>query len=331
MKPSGEDAVASLPVENVALARIDPVDETLRITTAEDSDDLCRSIATLGLLTAPILQAAAGGAYRVVSGFRRVAACRRLGRALIPARLLGPEADPSLVVRLAIADNSGQRALNLIEQSRAIGLMRSVLPPNQDLGQALGSLGISLNSALAGKIGLLAGLAGVIQEGVLAGNLSLAMALELGGMPAGEGRLLAELFAELKPSLNKQREIVTLASEIALRDGVDLAALFSSQPLAAMRNAPEMDRNQKLRQIRQILHRMRYPELSRFEGRVAQALGRIRLGPGLSLTPPRHFESPTWTATLAFDSRAALGAAHRALGRLMADPAFKRILEKRDL
>ncbi len=330
MKPSGEDAVASLPVNTVAVARIDAADETLRITTAGGSDDLCRSIATLGLLAAPILQAA-GGAYRVVSGFRRVAACRRLGRALIPARLLGPEVDPSVVVRLAIAENSGQRALNLIEQSRAIGLMRSVLPSGQDLVQALGDLGISLNSALARKIGLLAGLAGVIQEGVLTGNLSLAMALELGGMPAGEGRLLAELFAELKPSLNKQREIVTLASEIALRDGLDLAALFSLQPLAAIRSAPEMDRNQKLRQIRQILHRMRYPELSRFEGRVAQALGRIRLGPGLSLTPPRHFESPTWTATLAFDNRAALAAAHRALERLMADPAFERLLEKRDL
>jgi ParB family chromosome partitioning protein len=330
LESSVADAIAALPVENVALGRIDPADEALRITTAEGIDDLCRSIGTLGLLTAPILQAV-GGAYRVVSGFRRVAACRRLGRAVIPARVLGPETAPLLVVRLAIAENSAQRSLNLIEQSRAIGLLAPVLPPEADPGQALACLGLSVNSALARKIGLLSGLADVVQEGVLAGNLSLAMALELGGMPAGEGRLLAELFAELKPSLNKQREILTLASEIALRDGTDLAALFSSQPLAGIRNAPEMDRNQKLRQIRSILHQKRYPELSRFEGRLTEALGRLKLGPGLSLTPPRHFESPTWTATLAFNSRASLAAAHRALGRLVDDPGFERILEKKDI
>jgi ParB family chromosome partitioning protein len=330
LKSSVADAIAALPVENVALARIDPADETLRITTAAGTDDLCRSIGTLGLLTAPILQAVRG-AYRVVSGFRRIAACRRLGRTVIPARLLGPEAAPLVVVRLAIAENSGQRPLNLIEQSRAIALLAAVLPPDADPGQALASLGLSVNSALARKIGLLSGLADVIQEGVLAGNLSLAMALELGGMPTGEGRLLAELFAELKPSLNKQREILSLATEIALRDGTDLVALFSSQPIAGIRSAPEMDRNQKLRQIRSILHQKRYPELSRFEGRLTEALGRLKLVPGLSLTPPRHFESPTWTATLAFDSPAALGAAHRALGRLMGDPAFERILQKSDL
>lgn len=330
MKSPVADAIAALPVKNVAVAHIDTADETLRITTAEGIEELCRSIGTLGLLTAPILQAT-GGALRVISGFRRVAACRHLGRAVIPARLLGPEAAPLLVVRLAIADNSGQRALNLIEQSRAIVLMTSVLPQDGDLGQALNSLGLPLNSTLARKIGLLAGLAGVIQEGVLAGNLSLAMALELGGMPAGEGRLLAELFGELKPSLNKQREIVSLATEIALRDGIELTALFSSQPLAGLRSAPELDRNQILRQIRSTLHQKRFPELSRFEGRVAEALGRLKLGPGLSLTPSRHFESPTWTATLAFDSRAALAAAHRALGRLMDDPAFERILQKADL
>ncbi len=329
MKPSVADPIAFIPLQEVGCERIDTTDSTFRITTADGIDELCLSIRTLGLLTPPILQAA-GGAYRVVSGFRRIAACRRLGRAEIPARLLGPEASPLLTARLAIADNTGQRALNLIEQARAIRLLAAVLPADDALGQALGSLGLSSNSALAQKIGLLAGLPAVIQEGVLAETLSLAMALELGGMPAEDGVLLAHLFGELKPSLNKQREITTLATEIALRDGIDLVTLFSSHPLAGIRSAPEMDRNRKIREIRILLHQKRYPELSRFEGRVAEALRQLKLGPGLSVTPPRHFEAPTWTVTLAFDSTAALRDAHCALARLIDDPALERILKKTD-
>jgi ParB family transcriptional regulator, chromosome partitioning protein len=319
-----------MPVSGVGCERIDTTDSTFRITTADGIDALCLSIRTVGLLTPPILQSAGGG-YRVVSGFRRIAACRRLGRAEIPARLLGPETSRLVSARLAIADNTGQRTLNLIEQSRAIRLMASVLPADGNLGQALGSVGLAPNSALTQKISLLAGLPAVIQEGVLAETLSLAMALELGGMPAEEGVLLAQLFDQLKPSLNKQREISTLATEIALRDGLDLVALFSSEPLAGIRSDPQMDRNRKIREIRILLYQKRYPELSRFEGRVAEALRDLKLGPGLSLTPPRHFEAPTWSVTLAFDSKAALREGHLALVQLIDDPALERILKKIDV
>jgi ParB family chromosome partitioning protein len=318
-----------MPVSRVASGRIDTTDSTFRITTADDIDALCLSIGALGVLAPPILQSA-GNAYRVVSGFRRIAACRRLGRVEVPARLLGPETPRLVSVRLAIADNTGQRPLNLIEQSRAIRLLTSALPADGDLGQALGSVGLTPNCALARKIGLLAALPEVIQEGVLAETLSLAMALELGGMPAEEGVLLARLFNALRPSLNKQREIATLATEIARRDGRDLVTLFSSEPLAGICGAPEMDRNRKIREIRVLLYQKRYPELSRFEGRIAQALRDLKLAPGLNLVPPRHFESPTWTATLAFDSKAALREGHLALAQLLEDPALERILKKID-
>lgn len=328
MKQSLSDDIASLPVQKVGCELIDSTDSTYRITTESSLDELCRSIRTVGLLSPPILEKT-GPAYRVVSGFRRVAAWRRLHGTQIPAQVLGAQTPQVVIASLAVADNTSLRALNLIEQSRAIRLMASVLPPDGNLGELLGRVGLSSNPSLTQKISLLAGFPAVIQEGVLAGTLSLGMAVELGGMPNEDGMLLAKLFAELKPSLNKQREIITLATEIALRDGVDLANLFSSEPLAGLCGAEEMDRNRKIREIRTLLRQKRYPELSRAEERVTEAIGHLNLGPGLNLIPPRHFESPTWNLTLAFDSKAALRKAHAELTKLLDDPALTRILEKR--
>jgi len=62
----------------IPLADIDPRDERFRITTRRDSDDLHISIGRLGLQAEPLVLPGASG-FVIVSGFRRIAACRGLG------------------------------------------------------------------------------------------------------------------------------------------------------------------------------------------------------------------------------------------------------------
>ena len=68
----------------VLLERIATGDMTYRITTARKIDTLQASIAAVGLVNTPIL-AQRNADYVIVSGFRRVAACNRLGWNRIPA------------------------------------------------------------------------------------------------------------------------------------------------------------------------------------------------------------------------------------------------------
>jgi len=72
-------------LETIPLADIDSADECFRITTRNDLDDLCASISKLGLLNPPRVLPGASG-FVIVSGFRRVAACRRRGWDRLPRR-----------------------------------------------------------------------------------------------------------------------------------------------------------------------------------------------------------------------------------------------------
>ena len=59
----------------IPLADIDLRDERFRITTRRDCDDLNASIVRLGLQAEPLVLPGAAGLI-IVSGFRRIAACR---------------------------------------------------------------------------------------------------------------------------------------------------------------------------------------------------------------------------------------------------------------
>jgi hypothetical protein len=107
----------SVPVE-----RILSEDTLFKISTGKTSEALVASIRLVGLLNPPILIACAGG-FRIVSGFKRIAAMRQLNSNDIPARLLNPGAAAEYCIRIAIIENSSQRSLNLVEQANAVGLL----------------------------------------------------------------------------------------------------------------------------------------------------------------------------------------------------------------
>ena len=111
----------------IPLAQIDSGDERFRITTRRDSADLQPSLQRLGLLAAPLVLPTEYG-FIIVSGFRRVAACRELTWEVIPARVLGRQTSEYECALRAIAENSTERPLNLIETSRALALLDSARP-----------------------------------------------------------------------------------------------------------------------------------------------------------------------------------------------------------
>ena len=79
--------VQSAHFQTIPLSRIDLQDDTFRITTRTDVNDLLRSIQYDGLITPPLL-IKKSSAFIIVSGFRRIAACLELEWKEITARIL---------------------------------------------------------------------------------------------------------------------------------------------------------------------------------------------------------------------------------------------------
>jgi ParB family chromosome partitioning protein len=285
----------SLPLKSLQLE-----DSVYRITTSDAIDKLKDSIAALGVLDPPILRQRAGG-YQIVAGFRRIDGCRLLGRSDIRARVLRPDTDDSICVRLAIADNSLQRPLNLIETARALNLLAGVAADEMELSREAAVLALPDNPSLMRKIMSLTTLPVGLQTRLATGELAMAMALELKRIDSATAESLGRLFADLKLGLNRQRELLTLLTEIARREEMTVSELLSETALRNLLSAPEIERSQKAGQLRSLLRRRRYPVMSAATAAFQELVRNLNLGPGVQLVPPGNFEGTTYTLAITFD------------------------------
>ncbi len=311
--------------ETVPLERIDRSDLSFRITTRTDGDDLVPSIRTAGLINPPVLMRKSG-TFVIVAGFRRVRACRALNRTEIRARIAPRDARGRDLAALAVSDNALQRPLDLIETSRALALLSQFHAPPRDLARAAAPLGLPHNPSLVRKILPLSRLPKIIREGVRSDAISLPMAHSLGRLDPDAGVEMAALFLALKLSLNKQREILSLSEEIAARDDVSLPALLASDPIRGPLNDENLDRSRKAGRIRLYLKRERFPRLTKAREAFEENLKRLKLGPGVRLTPPKNFEGLVYSLDLQFKNRAELRERRATLDNLLNNPALEKIL-----
>ena len=309
----------------IPLAQIDSGDERFRITTRRDSADLQLSLQRLGLLAAPLVLPMDHG-FSIVSGFRRVAACRELTWEVIPARVLSRQTAEYECALRAIAENSTERPLNLIETSRALALLAQHAPDGRVPPADAAMLGLTTHPGVTSKLKTLCRLPAEVQAAVIDGALSFPMACELGCLEPDLSVAFAELFLKLNTGLNKQREILTLVSEIALREQTDPREVLCDPALARMLEMEEVDRNQQTRQIRRLLRRRRFPSLVAAEDRFQELRQRLKLGQNLQLTPPRDFEGTRFALTLSFQSLTEIESLRGKLDELANHPDFKTLL-----
>ncbi len=308
----------------VPLADIDLGDERFRITTQRESGDLQASIRRFGLRTPPLVTPVGAG-FIIVNGFRRVSACREMGWKSTPARVL-PTASAYECALTAVAENSLERPLNLIETSRALNLLEQTAPEGRIPDADASALGLPTHPSVAVRLKLLCRMPVDVQDGVLDGTISFAMACELSRLEEDLGIAFASLFRRLKPSLNKQREIVSLVSEIAGRENVDPRQVLEECGLTQVIGSPGTDRNQQIHGIRRQLRLRRFPSLAAAEHNFFVLRQRLKLGAALQLAPPRDFEGTGFTLALSFQTIEEVVHLRAKLDELIDHPDFKTLL-----
>lgn len=312
--------------KNVKLNLIDSKNETFRITTNGNTDDLLASIKHVGLLNPPLL-IKANSIYMIVCGFRRIAACRRLGLENLEARILDTYTNKLECVRYAIVDNVSQKPLNLVEKSRSIDMLSGFFKNTGNLIKELSALGLSESHSFIKKIKGICHLPISIQKAILSNTLSLSMALELGNLEQMIGESFAKLFEQLKLSLSKQREIFTRIREIALRDDVSMLTVISDNDLREILSNEDYDRNQKTHKIRQYLKQRRFPAVTKSEQRFEKHLKELNLQKDTQLIPPKHYESTTFILNFSFSSIDELKNCQSTLDAIIKNPSLKKILD----
>jgi len=311
---------------SIPLSRINSEDLTYRITTESAVDGLVSSIKAVGLISPPLL-VKKNSEFTIVCGFRRIAACRSLGWADIEAGILPPDIGPLDCAKLAITDNALQRPLNPIEISRSFSMLSAFFSDRSELAKAASALGLPENLSVIRKTERLSLLSEFLQKGILSDTLSPIMALELNKLEPDVCAAFSELFETLKPSLNKQREMLTRIREIAVREDMSVMDVFQENGFQEILNNRETDRNQKLRKLRFYLKRRRFPAITRAEQAYETRVKELRLGNGVQLIHPPDFEGTVYTLNLSFRNLAELKERSATLERIIQDPTLKKILD----
>ncbi len=312
---------------------IDLTDHTFRISSKADPDwleGLAGSIDRLGLVEAPFILET-DSQRRIVSGFRRIAACRRLGLKAVCCRMLGPETAMLTAAHLAVAQNAWQRPLNLMEKARAFALLGKGYPQATEISEAAKPLGLVENPPVIAKLIHLTTLPKSLKRAVESGDIGLAMALELGKLAAEARRQMLALFQTFHFGLNRQRQLLTLVAEIAARESNTVEQVLASNEIRTALARADKDRPARGRVLIQQLKRRRYPTLTEMESAYARLERRLELGNRARMVPPPYFEGKTFGLNLAFDTLEELGGHLKKLGELKKDPGLKRLLEKRYL
>ncbi len=312
-------------IENVELARINADKRDYRISTGEATSGLRDSLDRLGLLNPPTVLPE-DDRFVVVSGFKRVEAARDLGREKIPCRILPADASPRLCARIAIADNSMQRSLDIVETSRALALLKSLFD-EAELPEEAQRLGLPANRRRIDEIEPLCRLSSLVLKGMLSDSIAAPVALELSKTTEKEAVAFAELFLASNCSLNKQREIVRLVKEISRRDDRAVIDVLLDDHLQDILRNPDSDKNGKTREIRSHLRKIRYPNIAEAETNFAENIQRLRMSQGLKLIPPQDFEGSTYCFTLFFKNSEELSKRIEELRQIARSPELNRIVE----
>ncbi|MGD8268215.1 MAG: ParB N-terminal domain-containing protein [Desulfobacterales bacterium] len=310
-------------VSEVDLRRLNQEDHSFRITTQRDKSSLRESIANLGVLVPPAVWLQPPSGFKIVSGFRRIQTCQRLGIQRIALRLIPEDTQPLTCVRMAVAENTTQRPLNLIETARAVRLVQDNIPDLNDLAAELTGLGLPSSRAILDKLERLQRLNADLQAAIVDGVVCLAVALETGLMPPSDQKAIWKLFTALPMSVSKQKEVLTLARDIAGRDHQTVNDVFQSDAIQAIMRSDEYDQNQKTASIRRHLRMVRYPKLSEAVSQYQTALASLKLDPHMRIDPPPGFEGDIFTLSLRFKRRRDLERAYRNLGAALENPAIE--------
>jgi len=219
------------------------------------------------------------------------------------ARILDANTKKLECVKYAIVDNAFQRSLNLIEISRSINMLYGVLDEANHLEMEMAEMGLPENRSLIKKIKKICHLPMTLQNNILSNTLSLSMALELGSLEKETGKGFAKLFANLKLSLSKQREMLTLVKEIAHRDDASMLEVLNDQ--------------------------RRFPIITKAEQTFERHLKRLNLKAGAQLIPPENFESTEYTLRFTFSTYNELQDHKSTFDAVIKNPSIQKLLSRR--
>lgn len=146
-------------------------------------------------------------------------------------------------------------------------------------------------------------------------------------LDSADAQALLDLARELRLGEHQMGDLWEWAEEIAGRDGTSLARVLEREPVAAARQARNLGRNDRLKLLKAALRRLRFPQLSATQDRLAALVRQLDLPRNVRLSFPEFLEGDDLRIEIVADSAASLQEAAQRLQAAAATPACTALFE----
>ena len=116
-------------------------------------------------------------------------------------------------------------------------------------------------------------------------------------------RALLCLATELRLGENQFRDVFDLLQDIAARRGYGIAEVLADRPVAAVMHTPA-GRSDKIKALKAVLRRLRYPQLAAVEKRLDELRRQLGLSQGIVFELPQNLEGES--ISIRFSGRSAV-------------------------
>jgi len=242
-----------------------------------DLAELASSIERIGLLVAPVLQEDERGVCRVVCGWSRIRVLRLLGWGSVDAFVASDRdmTDADCLSR-SILENRWHRGFNEVEKALLFTRLKDRFHPLlPGLADALGKdLRVPQEEKALEPYRFLLSLPEPILEAVARGELTIAQALLLRGLPEGAQMGFFRIVTDCRLTSQEARKAADWIREAAGREGRDEAELIDEEAIRQVLNETT-DPRQKARLLFSVLNERRYPLLESWKARFASARSQL--------------------------------------------------------
>ncbi len=277
----------------IGIDAIDSRDRFFSMTFHPNVENLRRSIGHVGLVQPIIVREKSHGVrYQMMSGFKRLTACKQLGLKEIEAfSYRESELDDLEGFHIALHENLTTRGFNLIEKSMVLHKLihQFGLPKESIARDYMPMLGLQPNPRILERVSQFVTLRAGIKRYIAEEEVSLGNAIQFLEFAAEDQAEIGRLISELKLGENTLKEVLSLLREISLRDGLKVRELVKGE-IEGIAFDTTNSKVHKTNRVRKRLQEMRYPRLKELEKAFHEKRKVLGLSPGVSLHCPLYFE-----------------------------------------
>jgi ParB family chromosome partitioning protein len=312
-------------LETIRLSRINFRDERFRISCSFDPAPMAESIRKVGLRNPPLVKAS-GGRFVVVSGWKRILACREAGVCAIPALVID-EADDLGVFLAVVEENRLHRVLSLAEKALVFDKLRR-LGAGQDslVREIMPALSLPKRASFLQSLLSLAGARADVRKFAHEKKIQLGVLEALLRFDDAERTRLLPILYSLGD--NKQKEVLDDLWDIRRRDGVSVRRLLAGGAIGETLRSDKLHPAQKADRVRRLLRSLRYPALARRRAAFDAVLRKSGLPRAIVIQPSPGFESDSVCVSFRFGNAAELRERLRKLEALASAPELRRLFRE---